>query len=168
MEQRVSLTELEHGFESPEEWYVGFDRQTGKVVEIDDKTFQAADDAEDQGLEMTDVDLESDFMGEMLPLAWAVVTDRPSSRFVRLPTSWDFHEYRKMEAFIETLPAGTTQDRLRRTVARKGAFRRFKDEAHRLGVIEGWYDFRQEALRQMLREWAKDHELIVVEDTVKP
>jgi hypothetical protein len=168
MEQKVSLTELEHGFECPEEWYVGFDRETGKVVLIDDQTFRAADDAEDQGLELGGVDLKSGCMEEMLPLAWAVVTDHSSSRFERLPARGDFHEYRKIEAFIETLPAGRARDQLWRAISRKGAFRRFQDEAHRQGVIEHWYRFRQEALRQMLRDWAKDRELIVVEDTVKP
>lgn len=161
MKQRVSLKDLEEGFEIPDEWYAGFDRETGKVVTVDDETMRTASDAEDQGLKLEEVDTDSEIIANILPLAWAVVTDRPETRFVQLPTSWDFHEYRRMEEFIETLPEGRAQDRMWRSVGRKGAFRRFKDEAHRLDLIDAWYDFRQTALRQLLRRWAKDNDIEV-------
>ncbi|GAB5561808.1 MAG: hypothetical protein SynsKO_34550 [Synoicihabitans sp.] len=154
---------MEYGFDSPEEWFVGFDRQTGNVVTIDDGTMQLASDAEDQGLTLEEVETDSEIIAEMLPLAWAVVTDFANARFVRLPTKWDFHEYRRMEEFIESLPEGRAQGRLWRAVGRKGAFRRFKDEAHRLDVIDDWYAFRQNALRQLLQRWAQDNAIEIAD-----
>jgi len=97
-------------------------------------------------------------------LAWAIVTDAQNKRFIELPSKWDFHEYRRMEEFIQSLPTGDAQDRLWRAISRKGAFRRFKDEAHRLDLMEAWYAFRRAALHQMLRDWAVRHGVAIVED----
>lgn len=163
MNATVSLRELENGFETPEEWMVCWDRETGKVVEIDDGTMRAADDAEEEELTDKEVEQRGDVFVEHLPLAREIVRDVKNERFVQLPSSWDFHEYRRMEEFVEALPAGEAQERLWRAISRKGAFRRFKDEADRVGVLEGWYDFRQEALRNLLRDWAEQTGITVVE-----
>lgn len=163
MPQSVSLNNLEDAFETPDDWYVGFDRQTREVVVIDDETMRLADDAEDQGMALEEVKTDSEIIAEMLPMAWAVVLDRVESRFVRLPTKWDFHEYRRMEEFIESLPAGRVQDEFWRAVGRKGAFRRFKDTAHRHDVIDDWYVFRQAAVHELLKRWASDHDIEVTE-----
>ncbi len=157
------MGDLEEGFEIPEEWYAGFDRETGKVVTIDDETMRVASDAEDQGLKIEEMDTDSEIIAQMLPLAWAIVSDLKNKRFIELPSKWNFHEYRRMEEFIETLPAGRAQERLWSAISRKGAFRRFKDEAHRLDVIDAWYDFRQTAMRRLLRDWAENHGLALVE-----
>lgn len=164
MKKNVSLKNLEDGFEIPDEWYAGFDQETGKVVTVDDGTMRIASDAEDQGLKLEEVDTDSEIIADMLPLAWDIVIDHENKRFIELPSKWDFHEYRRMEEFIEALPVSRAKERLWRAISRKGAFRRFKDEAHRLDLIDAWYDFRQTALRRMLRDWALRHELVVVED----
>ncbi len=121
MNATVTLHELENGFETPEEWTVCWDRETGKVVEIDDGTMRAADDAEAEELTDAEVETRGDVFAEHLPLAREIVRDSKGERFVQLPSSWDFHEYRHMEGFVDNMPAGQAQDRLWRAIGRFAA-----------------------------------------------
>lgn len=36
-----------------------------------------------------------------------------------------------------------------------GAFRRFKDNLHRHGIAENWYEYRDEALKQIAIGWCE-------------
>ncbi len=159
MHLKVNLLDLENGFESPDDWHVCFDRETGEVHTIDDDAMR---NAEEQDLDDTALFSPPDWMAEQLALAREVLHDAESRRFIQLPTKWDFHEYRHMEAFIESLPDSDTRYRLRRAIKGRGAFRRFKDAAIRLEVIDEWYAFRQEAIRALLCRWAEEHDLEIV------
>jgi len=50
---------------------------------------------------------------------------------------------------------------LPRAISGRGAFRYFKDTIHRYGVAEKWYAFKEEALKEIAREWCKDNGLEV-------
>lgn len=164
MKVSVRLSELENGFEAPEEWTGCFDRVTGNVVVIDDGTMRAAEDAEEEALTgAAALERAWDVIPEAFPQAREIARDLKEERFLRLPTTRDFHEYRRMEEFIDSMPAGEAQERLGQAISGKGVFRRFKDEAMRIGVIDGWYKFRDETLRQFLRDWAADHNLTLDE-----
>jgi hypothetical protein len=39
----------------------------------------------------------------------------------------------------------------------RGAFRHFKDLATEFGIIEEWYAFRKDALREIAREWCAEN-----------
>ena len=80
-----------------------------------------------------------------------------NSRFFRLPSPYDIHEYSIMERFIWSLPEGTIQDRLENAIRGRGAFRRFKDDIYRLDIEQEWYDFRENAYREIAVEWCEDH-----------
>jgi len=41
----------------------------------------------------------------------------------------------------------------------KGAFRRFKDTANELGILEDWYKYRDEAIKELAIEWCKENNL---------
>lgn len=45
----------------------------------------------------------------------------------------------------------------------RGAFRRFKDAAHRLGVIDAWYAYRDNVARKLMLDWARVHGIPVDE-----
>ena len=86
-----------------------------------------------------------------------------NSRFFRLPSPYDIHEYSIMERFIGSLPEGTIQDRLENAIRGRGAFRRFKDSIYRLDIEQEWYDFRANAYRKIAVEWCEEHGFQFVE-----
>ena len=80
-----------------------------------------------------------------------------NSRFFRLPSPYDIHEYSIIERFIWSLPEGVIRDRLENAIRGRGAFRRFKDSIYRLDMEQDWYDFRANAYREIAVEWCEDH-----------
>ena len=69
---------------------------------------------------------------------------------LRLPDEFD--EYQEMENFIDALPT-PYQEPLERAICGKGAFRRFRETAARLKVLDHWYAYREAAYRREAREW---------------
>src|SRR5437588_8802737 len=48
----------------------------------------------------------------------------------------------------------------------KGAFRYFKDTADRLGLLNRWFQYRNDAVKEFVVEWAEDNN-VPYEDDVK-
>jgi hypothetical protein len=40
-----------------------------------------------------------------------------------------------------------------------GAFRHFKATVRRCGIEQDWFAFRDEALREIAREWCEEHQI---------
>lgn len=134
----------------PNEASAWLDRTTGRVWIIQDHVMAAAesgDEADATGL--------SEWEEDEFAAAQAFCAD--SKRGVALPTPFDFHEYHHMEKFIATVADDDHADQLWRAIKGKGAFRHFKDTAHRLGVIDAWYAYRDAAARKFMLEWAESH-----------
>jgi hypothetical protein len=45
------------------------------------------------------------------------------------------------------------------------AFRRFKDAVHEYGLAEEWYQFRENALKEIAKRWLEAHHLPYTDDT---
>src|SRR5436853_636611 len=69
----------------------------------------------------------------------------------------DLQEYRHMERFIRTEENAEIAEQLWRAIKGKGAFRYFKDTASRLGLLERWYQYRDDAMKEFVIEWAEAH-----------
>ena len=82
-----------------------------------------------------------------------------SDRYVALPTSWDVHEWRIMEAFCYSLDDEDIRGECLGAIRGRGAFRYFKDLLLRHGLRDSWYAFRGEALRKIAIEWCEEHEI---------
>lgn len=80
------------------------------------------------------------------------------------PDKFDFHEYRHMERFIGTVENADAAEQLWRAIKGKGAFRYFKDTASRLGVLERWFQYREEATRELVVSWAEANNVPVEDD----
>ena len=102
------------------------------------------------------------FGGEYQELS-DMIEEEFNSRFFRLPSPYDIHEYSIMERFIWSLPEGAIQDRLENAIRGRGAFRRFKDSIYRLDMEQEWYDFRANAYREIAVEWCEEHGFQFVE-----
>lgn len=76
---------------------------------------------------------------------------------VPLPTRYDIHQYAIMERFCSTVENRKIANDLFRSIAGKGAFRRFKDALHRHGIEKSWYAYKDEAYKETARDWCEDH-----------
>jgi hypothetical protein len=74
---------------------------------------------------------------------------------IALPSKHDINEYGLMENFIGTIDDAHVRDCLCVAIEGRGAFRRFKDTARTLGVIDAWYHFKGEALLVFAKDWCK-------------
>ncbi|MEO1769711.1 hypothetical protein [Candidatus Enterococcus ferrettii] len=48
------------------------------------------------------------------------------------------------------------QNRLEQAIHGKGAFRYFKDTIEELGISQGGYDFKAQAMLEIAKEWCED------------
>lgn len=84
--------------------------------------------------------------------------DGEPERFIRLPSKYEIHEYSIMEEFVESLPEGVMQNQLLHAIQGRGAFRRFKDTVNRMGIAKQWYDYQDNAHREIAIRWCRDNE----------
>ena len=76
-------------------------------------------------------------------------------RFLPLPNKKQIHTYAIMEEYVKASPWLDVRERERLHIALQGTgpFKRFRDEAHRLGLEEDWLQYRDRRFEQMAREW---------------
>jgi len=58
-----------------------------------------------------------------------------------------------MEQFANSVDDEEASDELLTALHGRGAFRYFKDTVRRLGIQQDWYRFRDEAFREIARDW---------------
>jgi len=148
----TKLSELINALEFDSEEQVNrVDLQNGCVVTVEESLLSALEEGDDEALH----DLP-DWQKEEIEIARRMVEDA-GERFVPLPDKFDFHEYRQMERFIRTVENAEIAEQLWRAIKSKGAFRYFKDTASRLGLLERWYQYRDDAMKEFVIEWAEAH-----------
>ncbi len=76
---------------------------------------------------------------------------------VPLPSSYDIHEYAIMECFCATVDNLKIAENLFRSISGRGAFRRFKETLRRYGIEQSWYKYRDQAYRELAREWCREY-----------
>ncbi len=81
-----------------------------------------------------------------------------SGRFLTLPDRFEVHEWAIMERFSQE-----QNERARKVLISaihgSGAFRHFRGAVERLGLLDAWYRYRQEAIEQIARDWLEEQEL---------
>ena len=77
-------------------------------------------------------------------------------RFLPLPNKKQIHTYAIMEEYALNAGAPASQ-RLHMALQGAGPFKRFRDEAHRLGLEEDWLKYRDRRFEQMARDWCAEH-----------
>lgn len=120
--------------------------KTGEVVTLTDEELTFGDD--DAFLE----DLP-EWMVEVRRLAKDVLH---SGDYLTLPDQWELHEYRIISDFCWAQTDDEIRERLLEAIKGKGAFRRFKDGASDLGVIDQWYEYRYARFEAFMVEWCKE------------
>ncbi|RKQ34766.1 UPF0158 family protein [Oceanobacillus halophilus] len=128
--------------------------KTGKVIFIDRYFLTQAEDGEP-------FDHMNDWMQEQMEIAYDVA--KYVENYRELPTSFEINEYEIMEDFCYEVKSNGKRDRLLRAINGRGAFRRFKNTAIKLELIEDWYDYRDERYKQIAIAYCKGLGLNYVE-----
>ena len=79
--------------------------------------------------------------------------------YLPLPEQYDFNEYRIMEKFISRVVVSKQSAVLLESIHGKGAFRRFKSALGRLELLEEWYQFRGQKLREFVEFWCIENNI---------
>ena len=157
----VKLSELIEALEFDFEEIRAFvDLENGCVVMVQRSVLSDVEEGDEEALS----DLP-DWQKEEVEIARAIVEDL-GKRFVAPPDQYEFHEYRQMERFIGTVRNAGAADQLWQAIKGKGAFRYFKDTADRLGLLNQWFQYRDDAMKEFVVDWAADNN-VPYEDDVK-
>jgi len=122
-------------------------RKTGEIVTLTDEIVAMAEDPDDAAE-------AAEWQKDLLPKAREVAA---SEDFIPLPGKFEIHEWSIMERFARSLPDAAVSDELDAAVHGRGAFRRFKDAVHRLGIADEWYRFREAALEEIAIGFLEAH-----------
>jgi Uncharacterised protein family (UPF0158) len=156
----IKLSELIEALEfDSDEHETRVDLENGRVVMVDRSVLSAVEEGDEESL--GDV---PDWQKQEVEIARAMVDDS-GERFVAAPDKFEFNEYRQMERFIQTVADSAKAEQLWRAIKGKGAFRYFKDTANQLGLLKQWYQYRDEAMKEFVVDWAEAHQIPVVDDT---
>ena len=157
----VKLSELIESLEFDFEEIGAFvDLENGCVVMVERSVLSDVEEGDEERL--SDM---PDWQKDEVEIARAIVADS-GKRFVAPPDKYEFHEYRQMERFIGTVRNAEAADQLWQAIEGKGAFRYFKDTADRLGLLNRWFQYRNDAVKEFVVEWAEDNN-VPYEDDVK-
>ena len=127
------------------------DLDTGQVETVSHDLLSEAEDSDD--------DEEPD-LAEWQKPEWETARRIVSSgRFLELPTKHDVHEWAIMEKFSRSVESDRIREDLLRAIHGAGAFRSFKDTLRRHGIEKAWFQFRDEAFRQIAIDWCTEHDI---------
>jgi Uncharacterised protein family (UPF0158) len=76
---------------------------------------------------------------------------------LRLPTSFEIHEWSIMEDFADSLRR--VGDELDDALHGSGAFRNFRATLRRHGIESGWSRFFENELRRIAIDWCEKHDI---------
>jgi hypothetical protein len=153
--ESVRLAEVVEALEYPEEWECLLDRNTLKIILITDNEEPYLEDGtEDELADLPDWQQES-----ILDVRRALQAADP----IPLPSRFDVHEWEIMRRFSDSQEEGAWRE-LRNAIHGPGAFRMFRHTIDRLGLRESWFSYRDEALKQIARDWLNENGIRFTED----
>jgi hypothetical protein len=144
---RVRLKDIIEGMEfQSDEMTSYFHRPTGRVLTVSDEAFSAAEEDDEEWVEPEELAEARNILAH-------------DEEYVVLPDRFEIDEYRMMQRFALGSRYVEHQDELLRSLHGTGAFRRFKDAVHRLGLADEWYSFRDHGYEEVAREWCAAHNI---------
>jgi hypothetical protein len=149
MSVRVKLDDIIEGLEyQSSESHSFLDKRTGKVVLIGEEEQRAAEDYEP-------IEDFPEWQRESIKFAKEVLAE--SDQCIGLPSKFDIDEYSIMDKFCLSLNDAKTHDIFCRLIKGRGAFRRFKDAIHEYNIADDWYNYRNNALKEIAIEWCQEN-----------
>ena len=87
-------------------------------------------------------------------------TDVEDDAYIALPDSSDRNDYGLMQSFINTVEDDTAYDWLTNAIQGRGAFRRFRGACEKFYLLQDWYNYRDQAIKDLAINWCEDHGLV--------
>ena len=128
-------------------------RRTGEMVFVSEECRLAAEDSD----EWDDL---PDWEREDMPKIKEAVE---SEDYLVLPGKFEIHEWSIMEQFAQSIDDEAASEELLTALHGRGAFRYFKDTVRRLDIDKDWYRFRDEAFKEIARDWLQANNIPFVE-----
>ncbi|MDD3169063.1 MAG: UPF0158 family protein [Eubacteriales bacterium] len=126
--------------------------ETSEITLVQDIHFRIAEDIEDVDHFDYPIEWEKE---EILKAYDVLVSD---DNYLALPDRYEVNEYNIMEEFcLQLLPPKS--EVFLNAIRGRGAFRRFRDLLERYGILEQWYNFEQQSLTEIAREWCRKNEV---------
>lgn len=145
----ISLREVIEAMEITNEDCASYlDTETGEIITVTEEERHLV---EEESLENV-----PEWQREMLPKIRAALE---SDRFLELPDRFDIHEWSIMDEFSRAQASERVRQELADAIHGAGAFRIFRSAIRRLGLERSWYQFRDEALAEIARNWLEEHKL---------
>ena len=132
-----------------EEYMTVVNVKTSEIVYIDLEEVRVLEDKEEDELSKDQMLLLDIYYGE---------------GYVRIPSDYEIHEYNMMSNFVSGMDNDMINQRLSQAISGRGAFRRFKDTAIQLDVIDEWYKFRDNAYKEIAIDFCKENTLEYIDD----
>ncbi len=167
----VSLRELVDELQMlSDESHAYLNKTTGKVITITDDDFAMVRNAdefdeieENDDSEITDnlseySDLETEFFQDVKNILSL------DDDYLKLPSKFDIDEYEIMERFCLSIPNNTISNVFLDMIRGSGAFRRFKDLIYRYDIEKDWYQFRDEAYKEIAISWLESNNFAYTDD----
>jgi hypothetical protein len=127
------------------------------MVEMDSEFEEEMEEGNDDiGGEV--LDLETEYYQE----AKRVLASDPD--YLKLPSRFEIHEYEIMERFCLSFPDAKVSDILLRKIRGSGAFRRFKDTIYQYGIEDDWFQYRDEAYKEIAIAWLESNGIAYSDD----
>ncbi len=124
------------------------DPETGEIIQVSEDERALVE----QG--RSDDDLP-DWQRELIPKVREALE---SDRFLALPGRFEGHEWEIMQRFSQEQNEHARK-MLLSAIHGSGAFRHFRNAVERLGLLDAWYRYREEAVQQIARDWLEEHKL---------
>lgn len=80
-------------------------------------------------------------------------------RYYYLPNRYNFHDSEIVEEYINTVNDVKLQNELEYVFYGKGKFGRFKDTLRKYNMLDNYYKFREDYLKEMAIDWCKENNL---------
>ena len=153
----VKLNDVIEALEAAAEEHAHYlDKRTGEIVLITNEEMEAAEEDEL-------ISEYPDWQRESILKAREIIK---SEDFVALPDQFDIHEYKIMEDFCLAFEDRQVGENLLRLIKGSGAFRRFKNAIHAIGVEKAWYQFRRTELEKLAIQWLEKEGLAFTREEV--
>jgi hypothetical protein len=143
----VSLRAVAAEVDTPSDTSQAFiNRKTGALFTASDEELRHLDEPDYLGDSPPDWQLEA--INQLKSI-------RNSEDWLELPSCHEFHEWDVMAEFCQSVQNDAKRDQLLDAIRGSGAFGRFKDIGHRLGLIEDWYRFRDQRFADFVAMWLR-------------
>lgn len=132
-----------------EEYMTVVNIKTNEIIYIDLEEARSLEDMEEDELSKEQNELLDIYYGD---------------GYIRIPSGYDIHEYNMMRDFVFSIDNDMINQRLSNSISGRGAFRRFKDTAIQLDVIDDWYKFKDDAYKEIAIEFCKENNFEYIDD----